>query len=215
MPLPLPLLYIYLTFIVAFTFEFTFAFIFTFACAFTLHLHLISSHLISPHLISPYLISSHLILSYLIKIYRGYTDDPRNTDNAWMETVAINYHDEDGSLTKPFKLQVSLITQWGRDKMAATLQTTFWDTFYSLKIVLINIHIYISLKFVPRGPFGSKSSLFQITACRRTGHYLSQSWPSLPRQIYITRPEWVNSCARKDDSTSLVQWSTMVSQGWF
>ena len=24
-------------------------------------------------------------------------DDPRNTDNAWMETVACNFHDEDGT----------------------------------------------------------------------------------------------------------------------
>jgi len=23
-------------------------------------------------------------------------DDPRNTDNAWMETVAVNFHDESG-----------------------------------------------------------------------------------------------------------------------
>ncbi|KAF5926690.1 hypothetical protein HPG69_001319 [Diceros bicornis minor] len=27
-------------------------------------------------------------------IYKGYVDDPRNTDNAWMETEAVNYHDE-------------------------------------------------------------------------------------------------------------------------
>jgi len=32
-----------------------------------------------------------------ITIYKGYVDDPRNTDNAWMETVAVNFHDEDGS----------------------------------------------------------------------------------------------------------------------
>lgn len=25
-------------------------------------------------------------------IYCGYVDDPRNTDNAWIETVAIHYH---------------------------------------------------------------------------------------------------------------------------
>ena len=30
-------------------------------------------------------------------IYRGYVDDPRNTDNAWMETVAVNFHDADGT----------------------------------------------------------------------------------------------------------------------
>ncbi|XP_055334511.1 ADP-ribose pyrophosphatase, mitochondrial-like [Paramacrobiotus metropolitanus] len=31
------------------------------------------------------------------EVYRGYVDDPRNTDNAWIETVAVNYHDETGS----------------------------------------------------------------------------------------------------------------------
>ena len=31
------------------------------------------------------------------EVYRGYVDDPRNTDNAWMETIAMNFHDEDGS----------------------------------------------------------------------------------------------------------------------
>jgi len=30
-------------------------------------------------------------------IFKGYVDDPRNTDNAWMETVAMNFHDEDGT----------------------------------------------------------------------------------------------------------------------
>lgn len=26
------------------------------------------------------------------EIYKGYVDDPRNTDNAWMETVAYHFH---------------------------------------------------------------------------------------------------------------------------
>jgi ADP-ribose pyrophosphatase len=30
------------------------------------------------------------------EVYSGYVDDPRNTDNAWMETVAVNFHDETG-----------------------------------------------------------------------------------------------------------------------
>ncbi|XP_033747683.1 ADP-ribose pyrophosphatase, mitochondrial-like isoform X2 [Pecten maximus] len=30
-------------------------------------------------------------------VYSGYVDDPRNTDNSWMETVALNFHDESGS----------------------------------------------------------------------------------------------------------------------
>jgi ADP-ribose pyrophosphatase len=37
-------------------------------------------------------------------IYKGYVDDPRNTDNCWMETVAMNFHDEDGKATGRFKL---------------------------------------------------------------------------------------------------------------
>ncbi|XP_017135395.1 ADP-ribose pyrophosphatase, mitochondrial isoform X2 [Drosophila miranda] len=32
-----------------------------------------------------------------LHIYSGYVDDFRNTDNAWMETTALNFHDEDGS----------------------------------------------------------------------------------------------------------------------
>ena len=30
------------------------------------------------------------------EIYRGCVDDPRNTDNAWMETIAVNFHDSTG-----------------------------------------------------------------------------------------------------------------------
>lgn len=38
-------------------------------------------------------------------IYKGYVDDPRNTDNAWMETVAVNFHDEDGKSVGKFDLK--------------------------------------------------------------------------------------------------------------
>jgi len=30
-----------------------------------------------------------------IRIYCGYVDDPRNTDNSWMETTAFNFHDDE------------------------------------------------------------------------------------------------------------------------
>ena len=40
------------------------------------------------------------------QVYRGYSDDPRNTDNAWLETLATNYHDEEGTYTKNLKLKV-------------------------------------------------------------------------------------------------------------
>ncbi|BHF66640.1 Nudix (nucleoside diphosphate linked moiety X)-type motif 9 [Sparganum proliferum] len=40
-----------------------------------------------------------------VKIYAGYVDDPRNTDNAWMETVAVNFHDETGTGLALFPLE--------------------------------------------------------------------------------------------------------------
>lgn len=39
------------------------------------------------------------------EIYKGYVDDPRNTDNAWMETVAINFHDEDSRVVGKLALK--------------------------------------------------------------------------------------------------------------
>eukprot|EP00057_Strongylocentrotus_purpuratus_P010202 XP_011664676.1 PREDICTED: transient receptor potential cation channel subfamily M member 2 isoform X5 [Strongylocentrotus purpuratus] len=42
-----------------------------------------------------------------VEVYKGYVDDPRNTDNAWMETVAMNFHDEDGSGFGSFTLEAS------------------------------------------------------------------------------------------------------------
>ncbi|XP_028842642.1 ADP-ribose pyrophosphatase, mitochondrial [Denticeps clupeoides] len=40
---------------------------------------------------------SQLFSSPGLQVYIGYVDDPRNTDNAWMETVAVNFHDEPGT----------------------------------------------------------------------------------------------------------------------
>ena len=39
-----------------------------------------------------------------VHIYSGYVDDPRNTDNAWMETVVKNFHDADGKSVGLFNL---------------------------------------------------------------------------------------------------------------
>uniref|UniRef100_A0A8D0H2A8 ADP-ribose pyrophosphatase, mitochondrial n=1 Tax=Sphenodon punctatus TaxID=8508 RepID=A0A8D0H2A8_SPHPU len=38
-------------------------------------------------------------------VYKGYVDDPRNTDNAWMETEAVNYHDESGEIMDNLHLE--------------------------------------------------------------------------------------------------------------
>ena len=38
-----------------------------------------------------------------VDLYKGYVDDPRNTDHAWMETAAVNFHDKNGTFDS-FKL---------------------------------------------------------------------------------------------------------------
>lgn len=39
------------------------------------------------------------------QVFKGYVDDPRNTDNAWMETVAVNFHDDSGNSVSELPLQ--------------------------------------------------------------------------------------------------------------
>ncbi|KAI6656860.1 Translation factor GUF1, mitochondrial [Oopsacas minuta] len=48
---------------------------------------------------------SNLFKDQGLHIYAGYVDDPRNTDNAWMETVAVNFHDDTGEAFNRVKLQ--------------------------------------------------------------------------------------------------------------
>lgn len=48
-------------------------------------------------------------------IYKGYVDDPRNTDNAWMETVCFHFHDEDGTGVSKFEFDAgsdATAVQW-------------------------------------------------------------------------------------------------------
>ncbi|XP_028404438.1 transient receptor potential cation channel subfamily M member 2-like isoform X2 [Dendronephthya gigantea] len=39
------------------------------------------------------------------EVFKGYVDDPRNTDVAWIETTAMNYHDDSGEVFNKIKLQ--------------------------------------------------------------------------------------------------------------
>lgn len=41
----------------------------------------------------------------VFKIFKGYIDDPRNTDNSWMESQAVNYHDDTGKAFDKFALK--------------------------------------------------------------------------------------------------------------
>lgn len=41
-----------------------------------------------------------------MQVYQGYVDDPRNTDNAWLETVVRNFHDDTGTALGVFEFEV-------------------------------------------------------------------------------------------------------------
>lgn len=41
----------------------------------------------------------------LTEIYSGYVDDPRNTDNSWVETTVCNYHDDSANTFETLTLQ--------------------------------------------------------------------------------------------------------------
>jgi len=44
------------------------------------------------------------------QVYKGYVDDPRNTDNAWIETIATNFHDDTGEILDDVQLKVCILT---------------------------------------------------------------------------------------------------------
>ena len=46
------------------------------------------------------------------QLYVGYCDDPRNTDNAWMETVAMNFHDESGTYVCCHYNNIYILQAW-------------------------------------------------------------------------------------------------------
>ena len=75
-----------------------------------------------------------------------------------------------------------------------------------LKCIFLNeivwIPIKISLKFVPKGPINNIPSLVQIMVWRRPGDKpLSEPMlVSLLTHICVTRPQWVNSTSRIDDT---------------
>ncbi|XP_023594837.1 transient receptor potential cation channel subfamily M member 2 isoform X2 [Trichechus manatus latirostris] len=52
------------------------------------------------------------LLKQGVEVYRGYVDDPRNTDNAWIETVAISVHFQDQNDVELKRL--NSVWGWGR-----------------------------------------------------------------------------------------------------
>uniref|UniRef100_A0A1I7WSK3 RRM domain-containing protein n=1 Tax=Heterorhabditis bacteriophora TaxID=37862 RepID=A0A1I7WSK3_HETBA len=67
----------------------------TFAVSVVLFIYRLKT-LLSPCLV---LFAVFYLFNSSIIAFRGYVDDPRNTDNAWMETIVVNFHDTIGILS--------------------------------------------------------------------------------------------------------------------
>lgn len=110
------------------------------------------------------------------QIYEGYVDDPRNTDNAWLETTVYHYHDDDGNILKHFNLRVLNFCVWvqkfdnswrNRNQTAFSsnfkflcfcLQNVSWDyesVHYHKQLILWNLNcVYFDTQFCPDECFG-------------------------------------------------------------
>lgn len=71
-------------------------------------------------------------------VYIGYVDDPRNTDNAWMETVAVHYHISDPVLSLGLELS-------GRDDAANSRWINVDDAAPEFKTLYANHRLFIYL----------------------------------------------------------------------
>ena len=100
------------------------------------------------------------------------------------------------SLHEVFTPRYLGLTHWGRDEMAAKLQTTF-------KCIFLKENVWIPIKIsplsVPKGPINSILALVQIMAWRRPGNKpLSEPMiVKLPTHICVTRPQCVNELRSK------------------
>lgn len=72
-----------------------------------------------------------------------WTIDPRNTDNAWMETVALNFHDED-------------------DSVVGRLTLTAGDDAHNVKWMNINRHLNL---------YANHTEFVQKTVQKRNAHW--------------------------------------------
>ena len=88
-------------------------------------------------------------------------------------------------------LQISLLTHWGRDKMAATFQTSS-NAFLSMKIVVFWLKFHWIMFATVQFTIIQHCFRQWLGAEQATSHCLNQWWPSLVTHICVSRPQWVN-----------------------
>ena len=85
-------------------------------------------------------------------------------------------------------MRLPRLTHWGRDKMAAVLQTTLSNAFSWMKMLEFRLGFHW---FVPKGPINNNLALVQITAWHLPGgKQLSEPMMvCLLKHICVTRPQ--------------------------
>ena len=87
-------------------------------------------------------------------------------------------------------LQDLALIYWGQDTMATILQTTFSNTFSSMKILVLRLKFQISFQ----GPNKQETSIGSDDDLV-TSHYLNWWWPSVLAHVCFTWHQGVNSLA--------------------
>ena len=112
----------------------------------------------------------------------------------WLSTVTSYL-----SLNVPFRkliflwLTNHLLIYWGRDKMAAILQTIFSNQFSCLKDTVLWYKFHWNLFSMVQSKISQHWFTSWLGAGQAPSHYLNHWWPSLLIHICITQLWWVNS----------------------
>jgi hypothetical protein len=73
-----------------------------------------------------------IMIVMIFQLYQGYADDYRNTDNAWLETSVVNYHDDTGEILTNFELRVRAEALFfSRDAFFFNLFVVLFENFFN------------------------------------------------------------------------------------
>jgi ADP-ribose pyrophosphatase len=80
-------------------------------------------------------------------VYVGYVDDPRNTDNSWMETTCVHFHIEDPFLAEHMRLEAGDDASKARWLFVSDSEADFLHLYASHRDMVIRAILQESLKF--------------------------------------------------------------------
>ena len=125
------------------------------------------------------------------------------TEYCAVAVVSADTFCNDNAINRITRYFGEISTHWRRDKMDAISQIFKCIILYEN----VWIPIWISLKFVPKGPINNIPALVQTMTWRRPGDKpLSEPMiVRLPTHICVTQPQWVNM-----GSTLCVTWDKIT-----